>query len=70
MVDISTADAGYIVGFNIGFKQEKNWAEYPVFSILLRYLLKKTAYKCVHSVHACIYREQREQREQILVRAK
>jgi hypothetical protein len=45
MVDISTAGAVYIVGFNIGFKQEKNRADYPVFSIFVRYLVKKTAIK-------------------------
>ena len=33
MVDTSTDGAVWIVGFNIGFKQEKNRAEYPVFSI-------------------------------------
>ena len=70
MVDISTADAVYIVGFEIGFNRKNNWAEYPIFSILVRNRDKKTAYKSVHSVHAWIYREQREQREQILVRAK
>lgn len=33
MVDTSTDGAVSIVGFNIVFEQEKNRAEYPVFSI-------------------------------------